>query len=1381
MDDEATLSSVDEHLKKQKRFFSFLSRGDVPPIPLDEERSELPNLFRPLTLLYFWVSPILSTGYKRTIRPNDLPNLNNTLKVEVMYERLERAFNKHNNSNKLKHLTNKCKARGETLGTSTVAEEKDLEDYKLSARYILLILFSTFRIEYSLAVGCAILSEVASTMIPLLTKEIINFVSLRSNGVEHGLGKAYGYSIGTVILSAISFYILSAYSFYSTLAGTESKAVLTKALLAKSFKANAKGKHDYPPSRLTTFIGTDMAKLDLALLMSPYIVAAPFTLVIVIALLIVNLGAATGAAFGVLVVSIFVFIFVMRGMVKSRRESLVFTDERVNILKEIANSLKIIKFYSWEDSYCKSATDARLKESKLLVRTQSFRNFGFVLFISITPVMSTVTFLVLYAIGSNKRNPANIFSSIYLISLLGELFVTLPLAFSSLMDGIVSLRRIFGFLVCGESAVSDNVEFNEDNLPSDTDLDQTVIKVENASFKWESFEESESKDVSADDTKNIVEKQEIIDQKESINKKFKGLNDINFSVKKGEFIMVVGSIGTGKTSLLHALSGFMTRTEGHVEVNGSSVFCGTPWVQNATIKQNIVFGKEFDEKKYEQSVFACSLNDDFRILPAGDATEVGERGITLSGGQKSRLSLARAMYANRDIILMDDVLSAVDARVGKHIMEVGFLGLLREKTRILATHQLSFLSYSDRVIYLNGDGSIDIGTVDELSVRNESFSNLLTHKDRDDKDAEQAQGGKENSDSEDDADQVRMTEVSEIREADTDLRTDGRLIESEISAERAIQWKIYKSLLKLGSGRINPVILILFTIFVTACSTFCGLFVNTWLSFWLDMKFKGSDGFYIGIYIMFTLLSLLLMWLQFTLYVSIVLSASRYVNIAAIKRFLHVPMSYMDTTPTGRILNRFTKDTDSADNELVENVRLGFYLFAEIIGTLILSIIYLPWLALALPPLFLIIALVGSYYQASSREIKRLESTQRSLYINNFGECLSGAETIKAYNAVDRFMKRNDLLINQTNEASVLVNGVQRWGSLRIIITSLSYVLLITLLAINRVFSISPASVGLVISYSFVLPNLAAGVIRSLALAENEMTSFERVHEYAYDLPQESAYHIAETKPEPHWPSRGNIVFDNVSMRYREGMPKVLKNVSFSVKGNERIGICGRTGAGKSTIMSTLFRITELVEGKIYIDGIDIASLGLNELRSRLSIIPQESVLFSGNIRKNLDPFSEMSDELLWESLRRAGLIDGDIIEEVKRQTDSKNLHKFHLNAIVESEGSNFSLGEKQLIAFARALVRNSKILVLDEATSSVDYETDARIQKTIVNEFNDCTILCIAHRLRTIIKYDKILVLDKGELKEFESPLNLFKDESSIFRSLCDKSKITIDDFDTN
>ncbi|CAH6720131.1 oligomycin resistance ATP-dependent permease Yor1p [[Candida] jaroonii] len=1369
--DEESLSSTDEQLIKQKRFFSFLSRGPVTPVPLHEERGELPNLFLPVNLFFSWVSPVLRTGYKRTIKANDLPKLNSSLRVEVLYERWEATFNKYNDKCKLQHLEKKCRERKETLESSTVDEKVDLEDYKIPAKYILFIIFSTFRKEVFFSMVCSTLSSIASAMTPLLTKEIINYVSLISIGIEQHPGKAYGYSIGAILLNLVAFFLLTANSFYSTLSGTEAKAALTKSILTKSFKADSKSRHEYPPSRLTTFIGTDLAKLDLALLMAPYIVAAPVTLVIVIVILVINLGAATGAAFAILVIFPLAFALIMAAMMKTRKRALEFTDKRVGFLKEIVNNLKIIKFYSWEDSYEKSVTDARIKESSLLVKTQDFRNMGFVLFISLTPIMSTVTFLVLYAIGSDKRNAANIFSSIFLIGLLGQVFITLQLAISSLLDGLVSMRRIFAFLVSGESSVSENVQFN-DSLPSETDFNQHVIKVEDASFEWETFEE-ETVEKSESEGEKTADNNQSLD----INRKFKGLNNINFSVKKGEFIMIVGSIGTGKTSLLNALSGLMTRTKGYVEVNGSSIFCGTPWVQNATIKDNITFGNEYDEIKYQRIITACSLNDDLKILPAGDLTEVGERGITLSGGQKSRLNLARAMYANRDIILMDDVLSAVDARVGKHIMEEGFVGLLRGKTRLLATHQLSFLSYSDRVIYLNSDGTIDVGTAEELDARNLNFSKLLSHQDTGDSN-DNSEGMIFNSRPEVTY-KTKVTDTVEL-EKELDLRTDGMLIETEVSAERAINWKVYKAFFKLGSRRVNPIFLLIFTAFVTACSTFCGMFVDTWLSFWLELKFQRSNGFYIGIYVMFTFVNILFMWLQFTLYVSIVLSASRYVNIAAIKRFLHVPMSYLDVTPTGRILNRFTKDTDSSDNELVENLRLGVFLFAQIIGVLVLSIIYLPWLAIALPPLFFIIALVGSYYQASSREIKRLESTQRSLYINNFGECLSGSETIKAYNAVDRFMDRNDLFINQTNEASVLVNGVQRWGSLRIIITTLVYVLLITLLAINRVFNISPASVGLVVSYSFALPELAATMIRTLALAENEMTSFERVHEYAYDLPQESSYHNGETKPHDQWPNLGEIEFRNVSMRYRAGLPKVLKNVTFSVKNNERIGICGRTGAGKSSIMSTLFRITELAEGKIFIDGIDISTLGLHELRSRLSIIPQESVLFSGNIRKNLDPFNETSDDILWESLRRAGLIEESVLDEVKQQTDSKNLHKFHLNATVENEGSNFSLGEKQLIAFARALVKNSKILVLDEATSSVDYETDARIQNTIIDEFKNCTILCIAHRLRTIINYDKILVLDKGELQEFDSPLNLFKDQNSIFRSLCDKSKITIDDFNS-
>lgn len=482
----------------------------------------------------------------------------------------------------------------------------------------------------------------------------------------------------------------------------------------------------------------------------------------------------------------------------------------------------------------------------------------------------------------------------------------------------------------------------------------------------------------------------------------------------------------------------------------------------------------------------------------------------------------------------------------------------------------------------------------------------------------------------------------------------------------------------------------------------------------------------------------------------------------------------------GRILNRFTKDTDVIDNEIGDQLRFFFFTCANIIGVLVLCIVYLPWFAIAVPFLGFVFVAVSNYYQASSREIKRLEAIQRSFVYNNFNEVLGGMPTIKAYGATDRFLHKNGMFIDNMNEAYYITIANQRWLGIHLDLIACAFALLIALLCVNRVFKIGASSVGLLLSYVLQIVGQLSMLIRTYTQLENEMNSVERITSYAFFLPQEAAYNVIETQPPQDWPQDGKIAFEDVSLAYRPGLPYVLKNLSFNVKATEKIGICGRTGAGKSSIMTALFRLSELSKGRIVIDGIDIGTLGLQELRSKLSIIPQDPVLFQGNIRKNLDPFGQNPDEKLWNALKNTGLIPADKFEQIKRQSkQDENLHKFHLDQNVEDEGSNFSLGEKQLIAFARALVRELKVLILDEATSSVDYETDDKIQSTIVNEFSQCTILCIAHRLKTILNYDKILVLDKGELQEYDTPWKLFNKKNSIFQQMCEKSNIVSDDFE--
>lgn len=1408
MDDNSVISDVPVHLRRQKRMFTFLTSKNVPPVPHDDERKSYKgnNIWR--NLGFFWVFPLIRLGYKRTLQPQDLFYLPEDLQINEVYGKFEQNFEKYNEAAKLSYLKLKCKSRGESLDTSSVDPQVDLLDYQVSLLTASKALFMTFKWQYSFALVAFSLSDVATLLSALLTKSLVQYVSLKAAGIEEGIGKGVGYALGLSFLLFVGFVLANTCFYYSTVTGNQVRALLTKAILNKSFKANSKSRHDYPASKLTSFANGDTSKLEICIATLPILTTFPVTITVSIVLLAINLGITLLVSLGVIIFFMVIFVFVVKAMIGHRQKSLKFTDMRVNFTKEIVNYLKIIKLYSWEDSYYEKVSDIRTKEAKHLISLQFFRSILFVAAISLSPVTSMVTFLVLYAVDSGKRTAANIFSSLTLIDLLGNTFTTLPMVIGTTVDGAVAIKRIFGFLGSSEIEQDDYIEINEDALPLDTDPNQTVIDMRDVTFFWETFpdeikDEKKQKPSISQKLKTKFKKNGTIEAEKieplednagdaasnaasdrsipSTPQYFK-LKNINLKIQKGEFIMITGVVGSGKSSLLSALSGQMKRESGSMEVNGSSVLCGIPWVQNATIKENIIFGKPYDEKNYAQAVFACALNDDLRAFPAGERTEVGERGITLSGGQKARLSLARAIYAQKDIILLDDVLSAVDARVGKHIMELGMLGMLKEKTRILATHQLSFLDYADKVVFINEDGTIDCGTVDELSRRNSAFVNLMDHKDRDDK-SENEEEQNDSASSGGSGNDIQGKEQDEIWQDDDYLKTDGKLIEKENSAENSVGWGVYKTLLQLGTGRINSGLFLIIMVIGSILPVFSHLFTNTWLSFWVDYKFDDlNDGSYIGVYVILSLSSIIFTLFEFTLFVQLIVNASKLLNIKAIGSILHVPMSYMDTTPTGRILNRFTKDTDAVDNQLVENVKVSVFMVTAIIGIFILAIIYLPWLAIAFPIVLIMTLYVGSYFQASSRELKRLELVQRSLVLNNFSECLSGIDVIKSYAATDRFLKTSDKFLDKSNEAGFLVVAIQRWGGFQMNVLATSFIILVSLLCVGKVFDISPASVGLVISYVVPIPSLLSTGIRTIALVDNDMTSFERIHEYANELPQEASYHRNDTAPPPGWPSKGAITFDNASLRYREGLPKVMKNITLEIRPNERIGICGRTGAGKSTITSSLFRLVELCEGSISIDGIEISHLGMNELRSKLSIIPQESVLFGGTIRKNLDPFEVSDDETLWDALRRAGLIEASSLEEVKRQTEnSKEMHKFHLLNTVETDGTNFSLGERQLIAFARALVRNSKILVLDEATSSVDYATDSKIQQTIAKEFNNCTILSIAHRLRTIINYDKILVLDEGEVKEFDTPLNLFNDESSIFHQLCEKSKIKEEDFSQN
>ncbi|CAK9439710.1 uncharacterized protein LODBEIA_P38100 [Lodderomyces beijingensis] len=1392
-------------IRNEKRLFSWLFSKKVPEVPCESERVEYPwhktNLF--MRLGFWWLWPVLKKGYKRTLYAGDLFKLTRDLEVEHLHEKWQANLNKI-----LAKHRNKCRNQdGNQNGNRDKNRHPDSEEWPPYA--IPYALFLTFKWQYILSCLCLSLAFVCISCSPLITRQLIDYVQYRYFRVYTTYTRGVALTIGAVVLVFVNGLLLNHFFHNAMICGAQSKAILTKALLMKSFKLSAKSKHKFTVGRVTSLMSTDLSRIDLAIGFQPLVLCFPIPVIISITILVLHIGAASLVGIGLFIISLVVCVLLTRKLYTTREKVVQFTDKRVSLMREILNNLKVIKFYAWESAYKEAVTKVRNSEMKHLFTIKVLRNFITAYALTLPVLTSMISFITMWATGSMKT-PGEVFSSLSLYAILAQAIMLLPIALATGADALIGFRRCNDYLSAEEESTSNLrvqvLEPEKKYWGRGKSSDNVAIAVSHADFKWDSFQDSldselwdsdDSKSRASSYTKARVESEEDDDDDASIStfactedqdqNFFAGLKDVSLHIKKQEFVIITGVIGSGKTSLLSALAGDMRLSNpnsGLIERYGEVLLCSSPWIQNATVRENILFGKPYDAQKYKRVLFACALEDDMLLLPAGDNTEIGERGITLSGGQKARINLARACYTDADILLFDDVISAVDSKVARHIVVHLFRGLLKDKTIVLATHQLGLADFADKVVFIER-GSVSVGSVAKLTRENAQFGKLIQHV-KESRDAEaDADEGLTNSDyhvtiSNNDINPFR----GDVDQEDVMRRT----TTDEERATNAISWKIYKKYIELGSGVFGKLAIPCF--FVVICiATFFQVFTNTWLSFWIEKKFSGRDDrFYIIFYVIFAVLTVIFTGIEFSMLAYMQDCSANFLNLKAVSKILHAPMSYMDTTPLGRILNRFTKDTDSLDNEIGEQMRLFIFPLALIIGIIVLCSSYLPYFVAAVPFLAFAFVFLANFYQGSSREIKRLEATQRSLVYNNFNETLTGMATIKAFNAESDFIKKNDRFLNKMNEAYYLSIATQRWLCVHLDVITSAFALIICMLCITEQFNISASSTGLLLNYVMQLVGVLSLTIRSMTAVENEMNSVERLYEYAFDLPQESPYTIVENTPPPEWPASGYVTFKDVHLRYRPDLPLVLKGLSVNFYPGEKVGICGRTGAGKSSIMSGLYRLTEIEQGKIEIDGLDISRMGLFDLRSKLSIIPQDPVLFQGTIRKNLDPFNEHSDYDLWRSLSAAGLIEKSQIPQLSSSSaqysptssseiNYKLLHKFHLDQVVQDDGGNFSLGERQLIALARALVRKAQILILDEATSSVDFATDLKIQNTIAREFRNCTVLCIAHRLKTILDYDRVLVMDKGQIVEKGEPWKLFN-EGGVFRSMCDKANIDESDF---
>ncbi|KAM3389844.1 hypothetical protein ACQJBY_011791 [Aegilops geniculata] len=780
------------------------------------------------------------------------------------------------------------------------------------------------------------------------------------------------------------------------------------------------------------------------------------------------------------------------------------------------------------------------------------------------------------------------------------------------------------------------------------------------------------------------------------------------------------------------------------------------------VRDNILFGSPFQPTRYGRAIDATALRHDLDLLPGGDLTEIGERGVNISGGQKQRVSMARAVYSDSDVYLFDDPLSALDAHVGRQVFDKCIKEELRHKTRVLVTNQLHFLPYVDKILLIHDGVVKEEGTFDELSNTGEQFKKLMENAGKMEEQTEEKQDENKSQDD------IKHTENGDVviadggpqKSQDSSSKTkQGKsvLIKQEERETGVVSTKVlsrYKN--AMGGIWAVSVLFLCYTLTETL-----RISSSTWLSIWTDegsLKIHGP-GYYNLIYGILSFGQVLVTLTNSYWLITSSLRAAKRLHDYMLRSILRAPMVFFHTNPLGRIINRFSKDLGDIDRNLAVFVNMFMAQISQLLSTFVLIGVVSTMSLWAIMPLLILFYAAYLYYQATSREVKRMDSITRSPVYAQFSEALNGLSTIRAYKAYDRMSNINGKSMDNNIRFTLVNMSSNRWLAIRLetlggimIWFTATFAVMQNQRAENQ--KAFASTMGLLLTYTLNITNLLTAVLRLASLAENSMNAVERVGTYI-ELPSEAPPVIEDNRPPPGWPSSGIIKFEDVVLRYRPELPPVLHGISFIINGSEKVGIVGRTGAGKSSMLNALFRIVELERGRILIDDCDTSKFGIWDLRKVLGIIPQAPVLFSGTIRFNLDPFSEHNDADLWEALERAHLKD-----VIRRNA-------LGLDAEVSEAGENFSVGQRQLLSLARALLRRAKILVLDEATAAVDVRTDALIQKTIREEFKSCTMLIIAHRLNTVIDCDRLLILSSGKISEFDTPENLLSNEDGAFSKM--------------
>ncbi|KAI4331845.1 hypothetical protein L6164_016799 [Bauhinia variegata] len=988
---------------------------------------------------------------------------------------------------------------------------------------------------------------------------------------------------------------------------------------------------------------------------------------------VVGLGALPGIVF--LCIYVIVNVPFAKFLQKCRNELMIAQDERLRSTSEILNSIKIIKFQSWEDKFKNLVESLRAREFKWLAESQLKKAVGTFIFWMSPTIISSVIFLGCAIFKSVPLNAGTIFTVLATLRRMSDPVSTIPEALSVMIQVKISFDRLNNFLLDDELK-------NDDARRNSKQNSVNSVKIQEGDFCWD---------------------QEL----------------------------VLWAVGAGKSSLLYAILGEMPKISGKAHAGGTLAYVSqASWIQSGTVRENILFGKPMDKTRYENAIKVCALDKDINGFSHGDHTEIGQRGINLSGGQKQRIQLARAVYNDADIYLLDDPFSAADAHTSSILFNDCVMTALRKKTVILVTHQVEFLSQVDKILVMGGGKITQSGGYEDLLTSGTAFERLVNaHKETvtglDQHKENQGESQNVVTIEPEESHSFHLTKDKSEGENSSKGYPGGQLTKEEEKETGDVGWRPFWDYIVISKGSMLLCLIIL--------AQLAFLALHGVATFWLALAIeipKVTSGILIGVYTAVSFLSVAFVYLRSFFGAHLGLRASTAFFSGFTNAIFNAPMLFFDSTPVGRILTRASSDLSILDFD-IPFANISMFVQYFLLHFNIFLFLLKEWCK------YVLFVLFKGYYDASARELIRINGTTKAPVMNFTAETSLGVVTTRAFDMIERFFHCYIKLVDTDAKMFFHSNALMEWLVLRIEI-------------LHNLILFTVATLFVFLPNGYIAPVNQVFLTRWFCNLSNYIISVERIKQFIH-IPAEPPAIVEDNRPPSSWPSKGRIDLKALQIRYRPNAPIVLKGITCTFREGNRVGVVGRTGSGKSTLISALFRLVDPAAGEIFIDGLNICSIGLKDLRMKLSIIPQEPTLFKGSIRTNLDPLGLYSDDEIWRALEKCQL----------KSTIAKlpNL----LDSSVSDEGENWSMGQRQLFCLGRVLLKRNRILVLDEATASTDTATDAILQRVIRQEFEQCTMITVAHRVPTVIDSDMVLVLSDGQLVEYDEPSKLIETNSSF------------------